>query len=501
MKPTNYNIYKKQQLKKVASLKIVRKRMHWFAIAIIVLAIGVAATVAFAVTPANGGMVGGSTIVVDNTGGDQLDPHVSGDIAAYTDFGDLSLPPAIRYYDFLNPTSPNPAITAGFGDQDTLSDVNGNHIAFNRYNSVSGSGACMVFDVVTHSTIQIASGIPVGQTALGGDTVAFVSDGDIMVGHISTPGGPLVNLSTSTDFDLSPAVAPTGNAVVWTSCISSPLSSCKVMKSIFSGGSWGTAQVVSNTGGRDTLPDTDGVYIVYQSNRPGSLGGDDIFFQPLNGGVETQMSIDGVQRNPSIAGGVITFESSVDGIAASDLFVYQIATNTLFRVTDTLVTNETLNDVTVLPNGDVRVVWAADDEVGGLHNIYARTFTLPQSLPLPQPSSFQVCLLYDPLVARKSGTTYPIKLQLCDSNGQNLSAPSIAVHAVSVTQASTNAPGPLDDTGNANPDFDFRYDATLGGTGGYIFNLCLRGAPTGTYNLNFRAGTDPALHSARFAVK
>jgi hypothetical protein len=157
--------------------------------------------------------------------------------------------------------------------------------------------------------------------------------------------------------------------------------------------------------------------------------------------------------------------------------------------------------VASLGGGNMRLVWAADDEGGDLHNIYARTFTLSQPQPLPLPSSFQVCLLYDPLVARKSGTTYPIKLQLCDSNGQNLSSPSIAVHAVSVTQASTNAPGPLDDTGNANPDFDFRYDATLGGTGGYIFNLSLRGFPTGTYNLNFRAGADPAVHSAPFAVK
>ena len=125
-------------------------------------------------------------------------------------------------------------------------------------------------------------------------------------------------------------------------------------------------------------------------------------------------------------------------------------------------------------------------------DIYARTFSFPGD------SGFQVCLLYDPLVARKRGAAYPIKLQLCDSSGQNLSSPSIVVHAISVTLASTNAPGPLDDTGNANADFDFRYDATLGG---YIFNLSLRGFPTGTYDLNFTAGSDPAVHSARFAVR
>ena len=32
-------------------------------------------------------------------------------------------------------------------------------------------------------------------------------------------------------------------------------------------------------------------------------------------------------------------------------------------------------------------------------------------------------------------------------------------------------------------------------------NLSLGDFPRGTYNLNFRAGTDPELHSARLAVK
>jgi hypothetical protein len=485
MKSTNYQVHTKPQLTNSASQKIVRKRLRWFAIAIGVVAIGIAATVAYAVTPTNGGMVGGSTIVVDNTAGDQRDPHVSGDLAAYTDESSTGV---IRYYDFLNPGPTNHSISLGApGDADTLSDVNGNHIAFSRH---SGSNhTCMVFDVISGITTQIGSATNVGATALGGDTVAFINAGDILVGTISNASGPLTNLSASADSDLSPAVAPAGNVVVWSSCDLS--FSCSIMKASSSGSGWSAPSVVRAAPALNS--DTDGTNIVYDSNG-------DIFFQPVGGGADTQLVLDGVQRNPSISGGVIAFESATTAGAAADLFVYQVSTNTVYRVTDTPFTDESLNDVTVLPNGDVRMVWAADDDCceAFAHNIYARTFTLPQQLPAP---SYQVCLLYDPLVARKSGTTYPIKLQLCESNGQNLSSPSIAVHAVSVTQASTNAPGPLDDTGNANPDFDFRYDATLGGSGGYIFNLSLRGAPTGTYNLNFRAGTDPALHSAPFAVK
>ena len=112
--------------------------------------------------------------------------------------------------------------------------------------------------------------------------------------------------------------------------------------------------------------------------------------------------------------------------------------------------------------------------------------------------SYNICLLYDSSKAKKSGSTFPIKLQICDANGTNLSSAAITVQAQSVTMVSTSAPAPLDDSGNANPDFDFRYDPTLPG---YIYNLSLKGISTGTYNLNFQVSGDPVLHSAQFQVK
>ena len=102
------------------------------------------------------------------------------------------------------------------------------------------------------------------------------------------------------------------------------------------------------------------------------------------------------------------------------------------------------------------------------------------------------------VVAKQSGSTYPIKLQLGDAMGNNLSSPLVVVHAVGVTQTASGASTPLLSAGNANPDLDFRYDASLGG---YIFNLKLTGYATGTYSLQFRAGNDPAIHSALFQVR
>lgn len=111
------------------------------------------------------------------------------------------------------------------------------------------------------------------------------------------------------------------------------------------------------------------------------------------------------------------------------------------------------------------------------------------------------CLLYNPAMAKLAGSTYPIKLELCDANGNDLSSASITVHAVSVTMAITGTPGPLNASGNANPGNNFRFDSTLGTAGGYIFNLSTVGLSSGTWNLNFMAGADPTTHSAQFKVQ
>jgi hypothetical protein len=47
--------------------------------------------------------------------------------------------------------------------------------------------------------------------------------------------------------------------------------------------------------------------------------------------------------------------------SATDLVVYDIADNLFYQITSTPGVNETLSDISVLDNGDVRVVWAADD--------------------------------------------------------------------------------------------------------------------------------------------
>lgn len=112
--------------------------------------------------------------------------------------------------------------------------------------------------------------------------------------------------------------------------------------------------------------------------------------------------------------------------------------------------------------------------------------------------SFGVRILSDLSKAAKSGSTIPLKVRLVDASGANVSSPAIIVHAVGVVQIGSSAAPLLDDAGAANPDFDFRYDAALGG---YVFNLKTTGYPTGTFLLYYTAGADPTPHSVQFQVR
>jgi hypothetical protein len=113
---------------------------------------------------------------------------------------------------------------------------------------------------------------------------------------------------------------------------------------------------------------------------------------------------------------------------------------------------------------------------------------------------YNVCALYDQTKSVNSGAVIPIKVQLCDVNGNDASGVSIVLHATGLTSVSGYS-GPTVTVGNANPDNDFRFDSSLGSTGGYIFNLSTKGLTPGTYSLQFAASGDPIPHSVNFGVR
>lgn len=111
---------------------------------------------------------------------------------------------------------------------------------------------------------------------------------------------------------------------------------------------------------------------------------------------------------------------------------------------------------------------------------------------------YGLVVLFDQTRAHKSGSTVPIKVRLVDANGANVSSASIVLRAISVIQISTQASTTLEDSGESNPDLDFRYDASLDG---YVFNLKTTGYTTGSYLLSFVAGAATTPYSVGFQIR
>jgi hypothetical protein len=107
--------------------------------------------------------------------------------------------------------------------------------------------------------------------------------------------------------------------------------------------------------------------------------------------------------------------------------------------------------------------------------------------------------LYDVAKSSKSGSTIPLKAQLVDANGNNISSAGVTLHAGAVRQVDGTSPALTDDAGQANsPSLDFRYDATLGG---YIFNLSLKGYAPGTWTLPVTVSNGGGTFSLTFNVR
>jgi hypothetical protein len=115
--------------------------------------------------------------------------------------------------------------------------------------------------------------------------------------------------------------------------------------------------------------------------------------------------------------------------------------------------------------------------------------------------NYGIMPLFDQTKAAQGGSTLPIKLLLVNSSGADVSSASIVVTAVQLVQSSTNATFDVQDSGNANPDGNFRFDPTLGPNGGYIFNLSTKGLATGTWQLIFTVAGDSTQHAVSFQVR
>jgi hypothetical protein len=349
---------------------------------------------AAAVVPVLGPPLVQTPIVINKSAGDQFDPHVSGDWAAYTD--DIG----IRYYNFV--TGDDKPIPMGGAARDLLSGVSGSKIVFSRVTTPSGT-AVMLFDAAanpatppveinpTPNPIRIA-------TAIGGNTVAYIDfglepNGELVIYDLATSSS--VRITNDTAIDGNPSVSPDGTVVVWEHCVTS-LANCDIMQAVRTPSGW-SASVTTATAAPEANPESNGVLtaaglgptglVVYDSQRGSSS---QIYWRPVGGGAETQLETTRLDANPSIAGQYISFESRASLLYSADIYVYDIVNNKLYQITNTPDVNEQLNDITLLPDNQctpnmrcLRVVWASDEDGFDQRNIRAATFQLPSDTTPP----------------------------------------------------------------------------------------------------------------------
>ena len=320
-----------------------------------------AATAAIPTTPS------GTYFTINNGPGDQTDPHVSGDWVSYTDN-------SAGYYQvrYHNLATGQDSVIPSNGGQDLLSGISGTTIVY--MHSTANGQSIFTYDIGSGAQADVdpTPGSVREFPAIGGRTVAWVdytadpSHPQIVVENLDTQQVTALTQDT-TLLNLEPSVSADGSVVAWAKCTGS-FSGCNAWDAVLgSGGSWTIHQLTSDNA--TELPHSDGQIVAYDSTRNGEQ---DIYWQPVSGGAEQNIAFPGPDKNPHISGNLIVFDH-FDTTASTpnwDVYAYSLATQTLYRITDTL-TNETLSDVSVTPDGVARVVW---NVLESDYNVYAFEF-------------------------------------------------------------------------------------------------------------------------------
>jgi hypothetical protein len=327
-----------------------------------------------------------NVVTVNDGAGSQTDPHLSGDWVSYTDNSVYG----IRFQNLDLGTASDRLIPRPDGFYDSLSDISGDKIVFAR---ATDNGYVGIYLVQIDPFGNPGPAIEVSPAAdaikyhsvIGGDTIAhqdFIDpDGtmarsEIALSSISNLAAPATRLTNDDLSDQWPAVSPDGDAVVWVKCVGG-FQTCDVWRAERTFGVWGAPGQVTGAEGNESLPDTNGPVTVYGS----TAGGDeDIRWSVKDASgayVESVLDLPGPQRNPNIAGNLIVFEGSTQLDGHYNIYLYDLATNRLFQVTDT-PDSESLTDVTTSAGGLVRIAWALPkpDPPYDL-DVYALSFVLP----------------------------------------------------------------------------------------------------------------------------
>jgi hypothetical protein len=306
------------------------------------------------IAPLFGGVVSGAPVTIDDSSNGKTRPRVSGDLITWS----TSFPYEVHYYDLANGQN---AVIPRPGDRwhDFSAEIDRGRIAFARLDDVNFISSELVFDVASGQSTDTRA-IPEGGPTIGGNTVATTDHnifGDVNVYAVDlatlrfTFLGPYVFGAPG----VLPRVSPAGDAVVW--AVTPFQGHSQMFMARRMAGAWSTSSTPDMAGLQFMDADTDGGWTVYTTAPLSDPVTTRIHLRSVGNPSDDRVfdGLPGAQARPSIDRGVISFDGGPGAFA--DVFVYVIATNTLYQVTDTTDVNETSSDVSVLPNGDIRVTW------------------------------------------------------------------------------------------------------------------------------------------------
>lgn len=439
-----------------------------------VLALGTGLQSARATTEAS---LAATVVPVATGAGDQTDPHASGNWVVYTDFSGGSSSGRIHYHNVV--TGFDAAIPNLDGGGDSLSDISGTTVAY--VHSVAGRHAVYSFDIAAGGDPVELDPQPASnrrEAAVGDRTVVWQDFGytalaspEIVVYDLDTHA--MTRLTDDALYDRDPQISADGNTLTWAKC-TSIAGGCEVWDATRAGSTW-TVGPLTSGGTESSLSDTDGATVVY--NRTLGSGESDIVWQPASGGAEGQLILPSVQQNPSISGGVVTFES-YDPTASTpnfDIYLYDLATDRLFKLTDT-PEDESLNDVWAAPTGTVTAVWSRR-EVTGDDNVYAETVTLPSTSAL-------AATVQQPIDADGSSTftatrgVVPVKFTLTVDGVPTCDLPPATITVTRVGASTSQTVDESTYSSAADTGSSFRI-----GSCQYVYNLAAHNVGPGSYRI------------------
>jgi len=316
------------------------------------------------------------TVVTVNDGPrDQILPRVSGDFVTYSSA--LATGSEVRYYQFstgLDRAIPRAGTDLDF---DFASSIHDGRIVFARYHfpplpvgaPFTYSSSIEFFDIASGGPVATNLVPPVlyppelGSPDITGTSVVYraanldlPSRSDIF--HLDLVTGAVTQVSNSGLFDTVPRISPDGNVVVWSRCefgaVGPGAGNCDVVQAVRTGTTF-TVTDVANTNRDEHSPDTDGTLVAYVSDSGGTTGWD-IFVRPVAGGPARQLALPGFQDAPSIAGNVVAFATT------EGMMLYNLETDTLIEIPDGLALSGS-TDLTLLPDGSLRLAWASFNPV------------------------------------------------------------------------------------------------------------------------------------------